>query len=86
MANQYSKLTKENILRKMNRKSNPVSSVTQLAREFGVNTEYTRHLDWYGREGKTDSAPPANFRNKVKGLIGAREYQKLAKRHRAVAR
>lgn len=77
MPNQYSRVSRTNILRKINRKRNPVTSVLQLAREFGVNTAYTRHDDWYGREGKVDHRAPASFVTQVKSLIGEREYNKL---------
>lgn len=77
MANQYTKLTRANIITKMNRRRNPVTSVAQLAREFGFNTAYVRAHDWYGREGKVDNAAPASFRRKVKSLIGATRYNQL---------
>lgn len=76
MAN-YSSLTRSRIMRKVNRKRNPVTSVVQLAREFGVNTAYQRHIDWYGREGKVDHRAPKDFVDHVKSMIGEREYNKL---------
>lgn len=80
MANQYSKMTKANVIRKINRKSNPVQSVSQLAREFGVG-QYTRtERDWYGREGQAVIAPSPTFRNQVRTMIGARAYAKLSAR------
>lgn len=77
MPNQYTKLTASNIMRKINRRTNPVTSIAQLAREFGVNTSYLRHHDWYGREGRTDTAAPASFRRKVKALVGEQVYNDL---------
>lgn len=77
MANQYSRLTAENILIKMNRQRNPVTSVVQLAREFGVNTSYRRIHDYYGRSGRNDERAPQSFSNKVKALIGEEAYNRL---------
>lgn len=72
MANQYSKLTTSNILTKMNRKKNPVTSVVQLAREFGENTTYTRY--WGGGTG---NRAPESFVRKVKALVGEETYNRL---------
>lgn len=71
MANQYSRLTAENIHTKLNRRRNPVRSMTALAREFGVNTEYTR------ANGKRGSAAPGAFRRKVQTLVGDRTYRQI---------
>lgn len=73
MANQYTKLTKTNILAKVNRKKNPVTSIAQLAREFGYDTFYYR---WSGRFG-TGTAAPRSFRNKVKALVGEKQYNEI---------
>lgn len=67
MPNQYTKLSKDNVLRKLNRKRNPVTSVAQLAREFGYNTTLT--------SGST--AAPGNFRNRVKSLVGEKTYNAI---------
>jgi hypothetical protein len=75
--NQYTRMTRASIMRKIHRQRNPVQSVLQLAREFGVDTSYQRHSDWYGREGKIDHRAPKTFVNKVKSLIGEREYNRL---------
>lgn len=64
MANQYTKLTPENVKIKVSRKRNPVTNWVQLANEFGVNTKYTR------ANGKTGSAAPASFRRKVRAMAG----------------
>lgn len=77
MPNQYSKITADNILRKVNRKRNPVSSLTQLAREFNVNTEFVRKTDRYGREGQVDHAVPGSFRTKVRSLVGDQVYNQI---------
>lgn len=71
MSNQYTKLTKKNILRKVNRKKNPVQNMVQLANEFGVNTTY----DHYGNF--TGSAAPGAFRNRVKTLVGQKTYNQI---------
>lgn len=78
MPNQYTKLTRENILTKVNRKKNPVSSLAQLAREFGYSTEYNRTYDyWGGRSGRKDHAAPATFRRKVRALVGEKVYNQI---------
>lgn len=64
-------ITKKNILRKVNRKKNPVSSIAQLAREFDVHTSYWR---WDGGIG---TAAPKSFRAKVKQLVGQPTYNKI---------
>lgn len=81
MANQYSKLTKDNVLRKINRKRSPATSLVQLAREFGVRTDYTRS-DWdlHGRGGETVSAAPPAFRKKVRDLVGTKVYKQITSR------
>ena len=71
MPNQYTKLTKDNILRKVNRKRNPVRNMSQLAREFGVNTSYTR------ADGSWGSATPGAFRNRVRTLVGDSTYNTI---------
>lgn len=71
MPNQYSALTAANIIRKMTRRRNPVRSMTQLAREFGIHTEYSR---W---DGTTGNAAPESFRRKVKGLVGESVYKRI---------
>lgn len=77
MANQYTKLTRENILIKMNRKKQPVHNAAQLAREFGVNTTYRRTVDTRGRTGLYDNAVPASFRRRVIALVGTQVWNQL---------
>lgn len=77
MANQYTKLTKENILRKVNRKRNPVTSLAQLAREFGHNTSIYRRPSLEAIDGRSSTAAPASFRRKVKALVGETTYNKI---------
>lgn len=74
MPNQYSKLTAENINVKLNRKRNPVRSMTQLAREFGVRTTYQRS------NGSIGSAAPGAFRQKVLQLVGPDGYKTIVNR------
>lgn len=69
MANQYTKLTRANILRKINRKRNPVTSLVQLADEF----DYPVYFD--ERSGSTSASRA--FREKVKGLVGDGTYKKI---------
>lgn len=71
MANQYTKITRASILQKVNRKRNPVGSIAQLAREFGVHTGYWR---WEGGYG---TAAPKHFRAKVKSLVGEKKYNEI---------
>lgn len=73
MANQYSKITAANIRTKMNRQKNPVTSVVQLAREFGINTTYTRYFSG----GRTGERAPQSFVNQVKSLVGENTYNQL---------
>lgn len=68
MANQYTKLTKDNILRKVNRKKNPVTSMAQLAREFGYDTG-----SWYS----ASTSAPGSFRRRVRRLVGPATYDKI---------
>lgn len=68
MANQYSTLTRKNILIKVNRKRNPVKNMAQLAREFGYNTYIS---------GRNSTAAPGSFRNKVRALVGDRIYNQI---------
>ena len=77
MPNQYTKLTRANIITKTTRKRNPVNSMAQLAREFGYNTTYRRHEDQFGREGLTDTAAPAHFRARVRALVGDVTYNRI---------
>lgn len=77
MPNQYTKLTRSNIIKKTTRKKNPVTSMAQLAREFGYNTTYTRHEDRFGREGQLDNASPEVFRTRVKALVGEKVYNQI---------
>lgn len=74
MPNQYSALTVENINRKMNRKNNPVRSLAQMAREFGVSTSFSR------RNGRTDHRVPSDFREQVRALIGTEGLNSLRQR------
>lgn len=80
MPNQYSSITKENILRKMNRQSNPVTSLTQLAREFGSNVTYVRSTPGDSRFGKVDVAVRPAFRAQVRSLIGETQFNRLRRR------
>lgn len=75
MPNQHTKLTRSNIQKKINRKTNPVGSVLQLAREFGVDTSFRRQSGYRG--GTIDHRAPTSFVKKVKSLIGETEYNKL---------
>lgn len=68
-------ITKTNIMRKVNRKKNPVTSIAQLAREFGVNTSYYRWDDFHGSVEAT--AAPRAFREKVKSLVGLSTYNQI---------
>lgn len=74
MPNQYSKLTKQNILRKVNRKKHPVRNMVQLAQEFGYKTTYTRWSGWGGNYG---TAAPPSFRRKVRALVGSKVYEEI---------
>jgi hypothetical protein len=76
LPNQYSALTRENILRKMNRKRNPVTSVAELAREFGEDTQYDRHTPTF-LWGATGVAATKSFRTKIKALVGEDKYNQL---------
>lgn len=69
MPNQYTKLTKANVLRKLNRKRNPVRSMVQLANEFD---EPVYH-DPYSRGTSASRA----FRMRVKALVGEGTYNKI---------
>lgn len=64
-------ITKVTILKKVNRKKNPVQSIAGLAREFGVATTYTR-LD-----GTAGISAPPSFRKQVKSLVGLKTYDKI---------
>lgn len=66
-------ITKEQILRKVNRKRNPVGSMAELAREFGYNTNIYR----WDTDTSTSTAAPGSFRNKVRSLVGERMYNKI---------
>lgn len=68
MPNQYTKLTQENVVRKMNRVRNPVTSIAQLAREFGYNTS---------KNGTQSTSAPGSFRRRVRGLIGEDLYNTI---------
>lgn len=65
------KITKSAILKKANRSRKPVRSLTQLAREFGVNTEFTRS------NGTVGHAAPGSFRNRVRAEVGKKVYNKI---------
>lgn len=67
-------LTKTNIMRKVNRKRNPVESIAQLAREFGYNTNYWR---WDTGMHNKSTAAPGSFRTKVKSLVGEQTYNQI---------
>lgn len=67
-------ITKTTILKKVNRKKNPVMSIAQLAREFGVNTEYYR---WSSGSGSVGVSAPKAFREQVKDLVGEDTYNKI---------
>lgn len=71
MPNQYTSLTRENIERKINRKRNPVTSVSELAKEFGRDISYVRS------SGRVDTRPPSSFVKEVKALIGDEAYNEL---------
>lgn len=71
LSNQYTKLSKNSILRKVNRKKNPVRTITQLAAEFGQHTTYTRSNGFPGH------AAPGAFRKRVKALVGEKVYNKI---------
>lgn len=71
LPNQYTRLTTDNVLRKMNRRRDPVTNVVELAREFGENTVYSRS------DGSFGSAAPGSFREKVKALVGETTYNRL---------
>lgn len=77
MPTTYPGLTRTRILQKVNRQRNPVTSILQLAREFGVDTSYQRQSDWYGRAGRIDYRTPPGFVNRVKSLIGEDEYNRI---------
>lgn len=76
MPNQYTKFTRENAIRKMSRKTNPVTTLSQLTKEFGFNTTYTRS------DGRTVDAPSGALRNRIRREIGALRYKRLTSRTR----
>lgn len=78
MPNQYSALSRENIIRKTARKRNPVRTFTQLAAEFGYNTEYVRRTGT--RAGKVEHRAPASFMTRVRTLLSANEVQAISGR------
>lgn len=71
MPNQYTKLTKSNILTKVTRKRSPVQSMAQLAREFGYNTHSFR------ADGTWSISAPGSFRNRVRALVGEDTYKTI---------
>lgn len=78
MSNQYSRISRKNILIKMNRKKSPVTSAVQLAREFGETTVYTRRTPNGAKPvGYRDEAVPAAFRAKVIALVGEQVWNQL---------
>lgn len=79
MANQYTKFSRDNVLRKMNRRKNPITSVVRMAQEFGVDTSY---FSWE-RSQYRDAAPPT-FRRQLKEVLTAAEYETLAGRKQPV--
>lgn len=78
MPNQYSKLTADNIYRKLNRKNNPVTSLAGLAREFGINTMFYRATGT--RAGQMDNRVPTMFREKVRRLVGTTDLNAIRRR------
>lgn len=75
IANQYTKLTRSNILRKINRKTRPVQSIAQLAREFGYSTTTTTFDGGWG--SRINQSAPKSFRDKVKSLVGQKTYDTI---------
>lgn len=73
MPNQYTRLTRENAIRKMNR---GVDSIAALAREFGVDTSYRRSNGGYGERA------PIAFVNKLKALLTQAEYEQIRQNHK----
>lgn len=71
MPNQYTALTRKNILIKLNRKRNPIENASQLAREFGYRTTYRRH------DGTTEISFSPKFRNRVIALVGERIWNQI---------
>lgn len=75
MANQYTKLSRDNIITKMNRKKNPVTSAVDMAREFGYNVVYTRRSGL--RAGHKDVRAPQTFEHRVVALVGRQVWNQL---------